>query len=91
MPKEVLVDSGPLIALFHEKDKFHELVVETLKSKRLHLVTTWAVITEVFYFLSSYKEKTDRFLEWIERGGLVISDLKASDIEFIRKRIKKYS
>ena len=91
MPKEVLVDSGPLIALFHEKDEFHESVKETLKVKDLLLITTWPVITEVFYFLSSFKGKGEKFLEWIERGGILISDLKISDIQSIRKRIQKYS
>ena len=91
MPKEILVDSGPLIALFHEKDKFHKKVVEIIKSKHIQLITTWSVITEVFYFLSSYKEKTDNFLEWIERGGLIISELQFSDIKLLRKRIQKYS
>ena len=55
MPKEILADSGPLIALFHEKDKYHKKVLQTIEKNDFLLTTTWPVITEVFYFLSSHK------------------------------------
>jgi predicted nucleic acid-binding protein len=91
MPKEILADSGPLIALFHEKDFYHKKVLYSIQNNDFLLTTTWPVITEVFYFLSSYKGKTQLFLEWIERGGLEIHDLFISDLDYIKKRILKYS
>lgn len=91
MPKEILADSGPLIALFHEKDKFHKLVLQTLQAGDFLLSTTWPVITEVFYFLSGNKKQSQNFLEWIERGGLKIYDLTNVDIRFMKNRIQKYS
>ncbi len=91
MPKEILADSGPLIALFHEKDRYHEIVLQFIQRNNFLLTTTWPVITEVFYLLSTYKNKTQHFLEWIERGGLGIHDLYLSDLEYMKKRIIKYS
>jgi uncharacterized protein len=91
MPKEILADSGPLIALFHEKDKYHKKVIQTIEKNDFLLTTTWPVLTEVFYFLSSHKGKTHLFLEWIERGGLEIHSLFLSDLDYIKNRILKYS
>jgi len=91
MKKEVLIDSGPLIALFNSGDKYHNKVLKFLKKFSGKLITTWPVITEVIYMLSFSVDVQNDFLEWIERGSLDIMDLKIADIRYIRTRMKKYS
>ena len=49
----VLVDSGPLLALFNRTDRWHAAVIEWMQTNpRIKLVTTWCVLTEVCATLS---------------------------------------
>ena len=52
-PGQVLVDSGPLLALFNAADHWHARVVAWLQAHpALGLVSTWPVLTEVCALLA---------------------------------------
>ena len=88
--KSILIDAGPIIALFRKNDKYHESAVEFIKSIRAHLITTWPVVTEVMYELNR-PDVQEKFLLWIERGGLEIANVDQSSVSGLIKLIKKYS
>jgi predicted nucleic acid-binding protein len=93
MRNTVVVDSGPLIALFCRRDVWHEPVVAFLREHpRLRLLTTWAVLHEASALLGSRvgKQAELDFLAWVERGGLTIASQEASAIQGIRALIEKY-
>jgi predicted nucleic acid-binding protein len=48
----VLVDTGPLVALFKRNDSFHARAVAWFKAQRGRLVTTQAVLTEAWHLVS---------------------------------------
>ena len=53
MRNGVVVDSGPLLALFDRDDAHHARVRQALKRNQgLHLLTTWPVLTETSALLS---------------------------------------
>lgn len=71
----VLVDSGPLIALFNGADRWHAPVLGWLKANALAtLVSTWCVATEVCALLSRriHSDCALDFLRWVQRGGLTL-------------------
>ena len=49
--QKILIDSGPLIALFDASDKYHKKSLSFIKKNTLPLVTTLASITEVLHLL----------------------------------------
>ena len=72
--KNILIDAGPLIALFDGSDNFHTKIVAYLARSRDQFVTSWPVITETCHMLSfSVNAQTD-FLRWCMRGGVRIED-----------------
>jgi len=48
----VLLDTGPLVALFKRNDAFHRRAVEWFARNRSDLVTTHAVLTEAWHLIS---------------------------------------
>jgi predicted nucleic acid-binding protein len=46
--KKILIDSGPLIALFDASDKHHARATNFIKNKNSLLITTIVSITETF-------------------------------------------
>jgi predicted nucleic acid-binding protein len=72
-PARVLVDSGPLLALFNARDAWHSRILGWLREHRsTRLVSTWCVATEVCALLSHRIGNAAAldFLRWIERGAL---------------------
>lgn len=74
--QSMLVDAGPLIALFDKSDSYHKRAVSFLKHNQGYLITTWPVITEVSHMLDFSTKTQINFLKWINRGGLQIFDLE---------------
>ena len=69
----VLVDSGPLLALFNAADDWHAPVAAWLRSHPgAALVSTWPVLTEVCALLARrvHNQAALDFLLWVERGGV---------------------
>ncbi|OFV93805.1 MAG: hypothetical protein A3H95_07535 [Acidobacteria bacterium RIFCSPLOWO2_02_FULL_64_15] len=66
----ILVDTGPLVALFDHKDAHHDRCLRILKSIREPLQTTVPVLTEAFYMLAPESRQSDRLRDFVERRGL---------------------
>lgn len=89
--KRLLVDSGPLIALFDRSDQYHHLVKEHLKNVNEILLSTWPVVTEVSHMLDFHIDAQLGFLKWIELGGLELHNLEESDMGRMVELVEKYS
>jgi predicted nucleic acid-binding protein len=68
----ILVDTGPLVALFDPKDGSHDRCVQTLRGIRDTISTTTPVLTEAFHMLGPGSLGSDRLREFIEKNGLTI-------------------
>ncbi len=78
--RSTLIDAGPLIALFDKSDQFHNNALLFIKSINTPLITTWPVVTEVFYMLSFNTKVQINFLTWINRGGLQVMEIESTNI-----------
>lgn len=67
----ILVDTGPLVALFDQRDAQHARCLRTLQSIRAPLWTTVPVLTEAFHMLEPGSGAADRLREFVERDGLI--------------------
>jgi uncharacterized protein len=66
----ILVDTGPLVALFDRDDTHHARCLRTLQSIRAPLMTTVPVLTEAFHMLAPASAASDRLREFVQRGGV---------------------
>ena len=90
MPKLILIDTGPLIALFDKDDKYHQNIKEFIKKDRFKFVSTTAVVTEVTHMLDFNINAQIGFLEWIIREGLVLHEISQKEIIRVIELCKKY-
>ena len=88
--KKILIDSGPLIALFDSSDKYHQEAVNFIKTNKYPLVTTLASITETLHLLDFSRNAQTDFLEWIHRGAVEIHNIENSDFKRLRELTEKY-
>lgn len=88
--KKILVDSGPLIALFDASDNYHQEALDFIRTNTFPLVTTLASITETLHLLDFNRNAQLDFLEWINRGAVEIENIEKNDFERIKELTIKY-
>ncbi len=86
----IIIDTGPIVALFDRDDKYHQRCIEILKGIKEPLITTCPVLTETFYLLNFSPSVQDDFWEFIQRGGLRIEPLGENIHSRCRELMKKY-
>ena len=91
MENTVLVDAGPLIALFDKDDFYHKSMKKFVFTNNFKFVTTIAVITETSHMLDFNVQTQIDFLKWISEKGIVIYEIKKKDIQRIIELSVKYS
>jgi predicted nucleic acid-binding protein len=88
--KKILIDSGPLIALFDSSDKYHQEAVNFIKANKYPLVTTLASVTETLHVLDFNRNAQIDFLEWVHRGAAEIYNIENSDFKRLKELTEKY-
>ncbi len=68
----ILVDTGPLVALFDPKEALHASCRKTLSGVRQSMVTTLPVLTEAFHILAPESRGSDALRSFIAEGGMGI-------------------
>jgi predicted nucleic acid-binding protein len=89
-PREIVVDSGPIIALFDAGDRYHADAIEFVRGTRARLATTLAVVTEAMYVLDESLTAQRSLLAWIHAGGLTLHEPDAASFARIGELLEKY-
>ena len=88
--KKILMDSGPMIALFDASDRYHQAAVDFIRTNRIPLITTLASVTETLHMLDFSRQAQLDFLEWIHRGAVEIQNIDNNDFGRIKELTAKY-
>jgi len=87
----ILIDAGPLIALFDKDDAYHAKILAFIQGKKYKFVTTLAVITEVSHMLDFSLLAQIQFFEWVKNEGVLLADIAQTDMARVIELTKKYS
>jgi len=87
----ILIDAGPIIALFDNSEKHHRSVKAFLRKHPYRYVSTIAVFTEVSHMLDFSTAAQSDFYEWVMYKGVVISDINQNDMPRIIELTQKYA
>jgi len=90
-PRNVVVDSGPIIALFDADDAYHRRALEFARRTRTPLTSTMAAITEAMYVLEGSLRARQNLLAWIQAGGLTLTEPDGDEFERIAVLLEKYA
>jgi len=86
--RNIIVDTGPLVALFHARDRHHEAAKAVLESNPAVLVSTWPVITEACHFLAQAGRRA--LLTFVRRGALRVEALSVEDVPQLDELLARY-
>ena len=88
--QNIVVDSGPLIALFDGSDRYHQQALQFIQGVKGTLHTNIAVITEVVHLLDFSQQAQQDFLHWVEQA-VVIDQRTLDDWGRILDLLRKYA
>jgi predicted nucleic acid-binding protein len=87
----ILIDAGPLIALFDADDNYHKKILAFFKKHQYSFMSTLAVFTEVSHMLDFNIKAQQDFYEWVIYKGVIVSDINQHDLPRIIELTKKYA
>jgi len=87
----ILIDAGPLIALFDSSERHHRPIKTFLKEHPFRYVSTLAVFTEVSHMLDFSTDAQRDFYEWVMYKGVFISDINQNDMPRLVELTGKYA
>ena len=90
MSDDVLIDAGPLVALFDRSDHWHQVCAQSLQTLDGSLVTIWPVLAEASHLIRASNQAQLRLLYWVQDGTIRLAHLDRDDIPRIRELMAKY-
>jgi predicted nucleic acid-binding protein len=87
----VIIDTGPLVALFDDSEPRHDECDEIMRSLRRPPVTTWPVLAEAFYLLGSWRKGQAELWDVILAGGICVEDIPSDRQSRLRELMEKYA
>jgi predicted nucleic acid-binding protein len=87
----ILVDTGPLVALFDPKDALHERCRGVLEGIGEALHTTVPVLAEAFHMLSPGSRGAAALRDFVTLGGVQLWFLDASSVRRTFELMEKYA
>jgi predicted nucleic acid-binding protein len=88
--KPVLVDTGPLVAIFSRPDRDHQVCVDALVELPERLLCCWPVITEAAWLLRDFSPGWQQLLTGIDRGFIEVLPLAGTEAKPIGQLMAKY-
>jgi hypothetical protein len=87
----ILVDTGPIVALFDPADALHSGCIETLKRIKEPLGTTTPVLTEAFHLLTPGSIGSSNLIRYVADGGLTVWFLGPDTLDRAFELMHRYS
>ena len=89
---ELLIDTGPLLAAFNQRDQHHAFAVGIMRQHNQPFVTTMAVMTEIMYLARAWlgSHVQDKLFVMVERGDIRIEHTTLNDFARVAKLMQKY-
>jgi uncharacterized protein len=85
-----LADTGFLLALLDRSDEWHEVCVRTFQNVRLPLLTSEAILTELFYLAGARVSESDAVWGFVRSGAIVLATSTTADLPPLQELMSRY-
>jgi predicted nucleic acid-binding protein len=86
----LLADTGPLVALLSERDRYHQWAAQAFARGATPVRTCEAVLSEAWYLLRSTRRGQPALLELVERGLVSLDFSLAAELVAVRRLVTRY-
>lgn len=90
MRVNALVDTGAILALLDRSDRWHRLCVETFSSLHLPLLTSEAVLTELFHLVGDERREVESAWKFVRSGALELAVISQGELPAVHALMSRY-
>lgn len=90
MTERILIDTGPMVALFSEQDEHHGRCSDALTALAPPLLTCWPVVTEAAWLLRKRPDALHKLFESFDGGLFALLTLDADDLPALAGLMRRY-
>lgn len=91
MAANALVDTGAILALLDRTDRWHRVCADAFEELRLPLLTSEAVLTELFHLVGDSRHEMEAAWRLVRSGAIVLGVIEDSDLPQIQALMLRYS
>jgi predicted nucleic acid-binding protein len=85
-----LIDTGAIVAIVATDDLWHDACLEALASFQMPLLTTQAVLTELFHLVLARSLNLDRAWRFVRSGAITVRPMNDSDLPVLHALMAQY-
>jgi predicted nucleic acid-binding protein len=90
MSASALVDTGAILALLDRTDRWHQACTETFHHLRLPLVTSEAVLAELFHLVGDSRREMEATWRFLRSGAVTVLPIEDSELGEIHTSMSRY-
>jgi uncharacterized protein len=90
MPASALVDTGPLLAILDRDDPWHARCVSAFESLRPPLLTSAAVLAELFHLIGAERRDVTAAWSFIRMGAVGVAPIADDDLGALAALMDRY-
>src|SRR5207247_2288242 len=90
MHASALIDTGAILALLDRTDRWHKLCVDTFQQLRLPLITSEAVLTELFHLVGDDRKEVESAWRFVRCGAVVLAPIEDGELPQIQALMARY-
>ncbi|MGB8011219.1 MAG: PIN domain-containing protein [Terriglobales bacterium] len=85
-----LIDTGAILALLDRSDRWHGVCVDAFRQLRLPLLTSEAVLTEVFHLVGDSRTEMEAAWKFVRSGALVLGTIEDAELPHLYALMSRY-
>jgi hypothetical protein len=91
MTAEALIDTGALLALLDRTDRWHQICVDAFAQLRLPLLTSEAVLTELFHLVGDSRHEMEAAWRLVRSGAIALAAIEDSELSQLQALMSRYA
>ena len=90
MHANALIDTGAILALLDRSDRWHQACVDAYRQLRLPLLTSEAVLTELFHLIGEGRADLEAAWALVRSGVIVLAAIEDAELQHVRTLMSRY-
>jgi uncharacterized protein len=87
MPANALIDTG---AILDRTDRWHDTCVDAFHQQRLPLLTSEAVLTELFHLVGDARTEMEAAWQFVRSGAVVLGTIEDAELQSVHGLMSRY-
>jgi hypothetical protein len=91
MAANALIDTGAILALLDRTDRWHRVCVDAFAHLRLPLLTSEAVLTELFHLVGDSRHEMEAAWRLVRSGAIALAKIEDAELPQIQALMSRYA